>query len=86
MIEIERNNTYCTVKIEGGPLGVSFPFSFQCGDAYYAELLRQHFDKKLSDRIEQVRKEEYDKGYKDGRAKRGKISWFYSWLKLGAYR
>lgn len=86
MITIERtDNTKVTVKLEDGPLGTTFWFNYQCGNEFYAALLARHFQAKLGDLIERVRKEEYNRGYKDGRSKRKKIDCFYSWLKPGVY-
>lgn len=85
MITIERDDKICRVKLQDGPLGYIFPFEYTCDNKFYAELLTRHFDKILDERIEAVRKEEYDRGYKDGRAKRGKASWFSCLLKTGSY-
>ena len=86
MINIDvTNDTKVTVKMEGGPLNTTFWFNHECGNKYYAELLAAHFNKKLGDVIRRVREEEYNKGYKDGRAKRGKISSFFSSLRLRVY-
>jgi hypothetical protein len=85
MIGIKREGTKVIIPLEYGPLNSIYPFSFDCGNEYYAELLKQHYYKKLTSLIEEVRQEEYNRGYKDGRAKRGKNTWFFSWLQVGKY-
>jgi hypothetical protein len=82
MITITSDNTKMKVSIEGGPLNYKYNLFFECNDNCHAYLLTKHFEKKLRDQIETIRKQEYDNGYKDGRAKRGKKTWFSSLLKL----
>jgi hypothetical protein len=77
MIKITRDVTKVAVLIEGGPLDSVYQFSFDCGDKHYAELLRDHFDIKFRQLIQDIRMLEYEQGYKDGRAKRGKKRVFY---------
>lgn len=83
MISIISDDTKVIVLLENGPLDSTYHFLFDCGDKYYASLLRQHLYNRLSTRIEEIRKEEYERGYKDGRSKRAKKSWFSTLLKLG---
>jgi len=86
MITIERiDKTKVAIKFESGPLNYIFSFTYQCNDDVHAQLLRDDLDGRLRRRIELIRKEEYNKGYKDGRAKRGKVSLFHSWLKTNVY-
>jgi hypothetical protein len=82
MIIIERVNTQVRVKIENGPLGHWYAFSFECNDDCYADLLRQHFQSALWNRIEAIRKQEYEEGYKAGRSKKEKKKYFYTSMKL----
>jgi hypothetical protein len=85
MITIKRNEQQVIILFEEGPLMSTYTFSVNCGDEYYASLLSDHFRRKLSNRIETIRKEEYERGYKDGRGKQGKKSWFFSTFKIGGY-
>lgn len=83
MIRIDRQETQVKVTLDNGPLGSNFPFTWECGNVYYAALLTRHFSNNLNQMIQSVREEEYNKGYKDGRAKRAKRSWFSPLLRLG---
>lgn len=81
MINIFRDDKLVRVTIEGGPLNSTYHFSFDCGDKHYAELLADRFNEQLWNRVENVRKLEYNQGYKDGRSKKEKKKYFYSSLK-----
>jgi hypothetical protein len=83
MISIIRDDKTVKILLEHGPIESTYHFNFDCGDKHYASLLKNHFDKALRARIENIRQEEYEKGYKDGRAKRAKKSWFSTLLRLG---
>jgi hypothetical protein len=85
MITITRKDKICKVSLEDGPLDYTFYFNYECSDDVHAELLRVYFNKKITDRIEDVRKQEYERGYKDGRAKVAKASWFSCLLKNSKY-
>lgn len=83
MIQITREDSEVKVNLSNGPLDAVYAFSFTCANKWYAALLTTHFNNRLSSLIEQVRKEEYERGYKDGRQKQTKKTWFYSSLKTG---
>ena len=80
MIQITREEDTVIVKIEGGPLDSIYQFRYNCGNKWYASLLQQHFQKLLWDRTEKIRRQEYEKGYKDGRSKKAKQQYFYTSL------
>lgn len=80
MIEITRDDQKVKVLLHSGVLNTKYIFTWNCNDAVYAELLRDAFEKKFGDEIERVRKEEYERGFKDARAKRARASWFKRWL------
>lgn len=81
LIQIVRDDTKVSVQIEDGPLGSIYHFTYDCGNRWYAQLLTDHFNKKLSTLIEGIRTDEYNAGYKDGRAKRAKRTWFDCFLR-----
>jgi hypothetical protein len=83
MIEIVRNGQLVCVKILGGPLNSTYRFDYDCGSEHYAELLTLHFNANLSNLIVKIREEEYTRGFKEGRQKKEKKSWFSCLLKLG---
>jgi hypothetical protein len=87
IIELNKlNDGRLEIKLANGPLGSAYSFinDNAKGNPHYAHLLWRHFaDKVLDKTVETIRKEEYDRGYKDGRAKRAKKSWFSCWLRVG---
>ncbi len=88
MINISRHEDKVKLTIEHGlsshPNG-SLLLYWNTGDAKYAELLSNKLQQKLWDTVEAVRKEEYERGWKDAKAKKAKTTWFASILKLGIY-
>lgn len=52
------------------------------GDHFDALLWAEAINNAINDRIEKVRKYEYERGYKDGRGKRTKVGWFPRTLHL----
>lgn len=82
MITIFKRDKQVIVQIENGPLFSNYQFDFNCGDPHYAALLTTHFNDRLASRIEAIRKEEYDKGWRDAKSKKvPKKNWFSSLLK-----
>ena len=78
LIQILRDGNKVRVTFKNGPLGYEFYFYYDCQGDVYASLLSEHFKDRLQSIVKQIREEEYNQGYKDGRAKRGKKAWF-SW-------
>jgi hypothetical protein len=85
MITIKRDESTVIVDVENGPLGSTYSFTFACNNKWYAELLRLHFTERLGSRIEEVRREEYERGWNDHKKRKPKANWFYSILKLNGY-
>jgi hypothetical protein len=54
---------------------------WDCGKELHAELLRDHLHETLNGRLEVIRREAYEKGWKDAKAKRRKEDWFSRWWK-----
>ncbi len=52
-------------------------------DKTFAALLCERLNQRFDSIIEEIRKEEYNSGYKHGRAKVGKKSWFSTLFKFG---
>ncbi len=46
-----------------------FNFSLNCPDIQYAELLKRYIDDRLRKAIVKTRREEYERGWRDARAK-----------------
>jgi hypothetical protein len=83
LIEIDRDDKNVKIVFHQGPLESTYGFYFSCGDVHYAQLLRDHFIDKLKNMVREIRQEEYLKGYKHGRWKQAKKTWFSCWLKRG---
>jgi hypothetical protein len=81
MINIKRAGTVVRVEIEGGPLGTTFVFKYECNDDHYAELLTNHFRDTVGSRIEEVRLNEYIAGYNDHKKRKPKRDWSFRTLK-----
>jgi hypothetical protein len=81
MITIKRVGTKVQIILEGGPLEASYPFTHECGNEHYAELLAGHFINSLYKRVESIRLKEYESGYNDHKKKKPKRDWSYSTLK-----
>lgn len=85
MIQIDRHETKVRLRIEHGLLsanGSELWLYWECDKEMFAELMENKLRKKLEDRIEAIRKEEYERGWKDAKAKRRKAIWFASVLRL----
>lgn len=54
--------------------------TFQDADELSATLLIRHLRKRFHDKIEEVRRESYAEGYKDGRGKKRKEQFFSPYL------
>lgn len=61
-----------TVKMPNSFRSMTFLFKFHCEDDYSAELLTAHLCKTYTEAIRTVKREAYNLGYRDGRAKRAK--------------
>ncbi len=82
---IKINNTDCKVVIEIEGISSSYgpiKFSFERTEENWwsAVLVQDAIRKRLYKRVKGIRKHAYNKGYKDGRAKRGKQDYFSSWI------
>lgn len=86
MIAINRVGTKLRVELETSyPLSNTYYFHHDTGEEDFAKLLQVHFLDKLNDTVVAIRKEEYERGYKDGRSKKTKTSWFTCLFKTGTY-
>lgn len=78
MIYIERYEEKVRVKIDTGLNTTSGQIwlYWNCNSEMYAELLSRHINKRLDETIQAIRKEEYERGWKDAKAKKSKANWF----------
>ena len=81
MISFKRDNTDAVVNIS-----IDVPFCekmvfamcFKCGTAEYAGLLTEAMKQQVGAAISAARKEAYEQGWRNAKAKRGKEGWFRS--------
>lgn len=83
MITITRNGRHVQITIESG-LSVEDKIHFfhDCGNETFAELLTLRLRSRFDERVESVRKEEYDRGWKHKSGHKIKERWFSSWFKM----
>lgn len=82
MIEILRKGTCLQINLSEGPLGYVFTLYLECGTDWQASLLTSYYQTKFGTLVKDVREEEYARGWKDAKAKKGeKKKWFSSLLR-----
>ncbi len=81
MINIKRDGSIVKINVQtdlrhesGGTS--SYPFSFNCGDTAYADLLERYLKDRLSSEMKKARQEAYEKGWREAKAKVKKETWF----------
>lgn len=90
MITIAQEGTQVKVSIEhglntGSTTGATaLNFYFECSNRMYAELLVNQLKGELGSRIEHIRRDEYDRGWAQGRKLKAsqKERWFSKTFKL----
>ncbi len=84
MIYAQRKETKVILQVSLPVLGGTFPFVFECGNEWSARALDILLSKALAERFTAVRREEYNAGLKDARAKKDdRRDWFDPGLSLG---
>lgn len=81
MIKIYRKKTYVFVEVDTN-LDWVVPFKWVQSSELDAVLLERHLRDELYSRVEAIREEAYNQGWKDAKAKRKKQTWFWGILKL----
>jgi len=81
MIQVTRSGKEAELKVT---LSIPFydcrvfSFNFNCASEVYAGLLADKIQQKLYEHQREVRRLAYEEGYKDGKGKRGKQTYFKS--------
>ena len=57
-----------------------FSFHWSTSDPHYAYLLAKHFQDKFQTAVKEAHRKAYEMGYKDGRGKQKKKTWFANYL------
>jgi len=82
MITFERKNKEVLIKIQHGIWTNNyFERTINQDYEYQAELLTRQLNKHLNDELSRVRRDAYNEGWKDAKAKRAKRTQFTGWWK-----
>lgn len=57
-----------------------YHFTWKTHDEAYAQMLAYHVNKSLKEKMQEIRQQSYEQGWKDAKAKRKKETWFSGWL------
>ncbi len=52
-------------------------FTWECGEQYAAELLRLYLEREYHDLIEAAHRKSYEEGYRDGKGRKRKKTYFF---------
>ena len=74
MLTLKRNTNVLRIEVDSG-IGWTFHFKHTLSDEPYAILLREKLQAKMSDYMEKARREAYEHGWKDAKAKKTKQTW-----------
>ena len=87
MLQVYRDNSKVAIAIDTnlsvdceGLKGAILRFSFECGQPYLADSLTRYIRRLLEDNVARVRKNAYNEGWADAKAKRAKQTHFSPWL------
>lgn len=80
MIKFSREGTRVKIDVSASVMGYHFTFYHELKEDYLAELMRQDYQNHLEKRIEEIRRDEYNQGWRDAKSKKiAKRTWFKSW-------
>ena len=78
-IRVRRDGSKVSLMTEGVK-GHNCFFSFHAPDEFYARLVESAMYDELRKLVQDIRKESYERGWKDARAKRAKETYHSPWL------
>lgn len=80
MIEFKVDETAVVLDVHACyPLSTTFwSLRLECASKSYAFLLRENLYRNMTNKLEAIRKEAYNQGWKDAKAKTRKRDWFRS--------
>lgn len=83
MVTINRDEKKVCLRIEHGAYwgDHALLLYWNCENELFAQLLSSQLDKHLAERVQAIRKEEYEKGWKDAKSHKTKETWFSPLLK-----
>lgn len=77
MIQIEIKETKVRVIVDTKyPIESRYVFSFDTGNADFAALLAENMNEKMRNDLEKIRRDTYEQGWKDAKAKKAKERYF----------
>lgn len=83
MISISRYETKVKITVETGTsTGGDLWLYWECNSELFAELLTNELREKLTERLQAIRQEEYNQGWKHAKAKKAKQNWFAGVFRL----
>lgn len=82
MFTFIRDKTDVKVQIEAKSSVQArwFVFTWHCSDEVYADLLVKSFEANLEEKLKKARKESYDQGWKNAKAKQKRETYFGGWI------
>lgn len=80
MIDIKREGTFVKVVVDSQwPISGQYSFQWDTGRNDFACLLSENLKNKMVRDIERMRRDAYNQGWKDAKAKAKKETWFSGW-------
>jgi len=79
MIQFKRVDKNLEVRIQSGVLNYEYNLTWNCNDDVYAELLKDQFNKHMEKKLESIRREAYDNGWRDAKGHKKRSDWFSRW-------
>jgi len=78
MITFKRDGSKLKVSVESNlPTTANvYILDWECRDECYAALLLSHFQTQLGDKLQEIRREAYEKGFDDHKKRKQKGEWF----------
>jgi hypothetical protein len=83
MITVERKDAVVRLHLKTEIDGAgewTYYFDWTSGSKDYAQLLVNQFSLALEQQLKKIRKDAYDKGFSDAKAKRKRETWFSGWF------
>lgn len=77
MIDFKQIGADVKITIDSG-VG-NFVFTHNCVHGYLSGLMRDQYERYMQSQLEKIRREAYNQGWKDAKAKSKKATWFKPW-------
>jgi len=77
MMQFQQSGADIKITINSG-VGL-FSFTHNCVHGYLSGLMRDQYERHMQEVLANIRKEAYNQGWKDAKAKTKKATWFRPW-------